>query len=66
MIVLDTHVLLWMDVDDPSLGVKARELIPHAWNQSAVAVSAISFRECAMLAAAGRVVIPMSIAEWRL
>jgi len=66
VIVVDTHVLLWMDADDPSLGAKAREVIADGWKQSAVAVSAISFWECAMLAAAGRVVIPTSIAEWRL
>jgi len=55
-----------MDADDASLGANAREVIAQAWSQSAVGVSAISFWECAMLAAAGRVVIPRSIAEWRL
>lgn len=66
MIVLDTHALLWMDADDPALGAKSRDLIARAWRQSAVAVSAISFWECAMLATSGRIVIPISVQEWRL
>ena len=31
MIVLDTHVLIWMDADDAALGPQARVRIEQAW-----------------------------------
>ena len=65
MIVLDTHVLLWMDRDDAALGQQARELISQAWARGKVAVSAISFWECAMLAQRGRITLPMEAEIWR-
>ncbi len=65
MIVLDTHTLLWMDRNDTSLGAQARHLIENAWQTSAVAVSAISFWEVAMLARHGRIVLPNAVELWR-
>ena len=65
MIVLDTHVLLWMDRNDESLGARSRHLIENAWQTDTVAVSAISFWEVAMLAQRGRVVLPAAIEAWR-
>lgn len=65
MIVLDTHVLLWMDRDDESLGPTARQLILDAWRTGAVAVSAISFWEVAMLSHKGRVALPVAPEVWR-
>jgi len=50
MIVLDTHTLLWMDRDDPALGLAARKIIKEAWRKGETTVSAISFWEAAMLA----------------
>lgn len=55
MIVLDTHVLLWYAVDDVRLGRAARKRIEKALKGSELTVSAISYWEIAMLAAAGRV-----------
>ena len=52
MIVLDTHVLLWLDREDPALGPSSRERIRTAWEKGSLAVCAISFWEVAMLAAA--------------
>lgn len=63
--ILDTHTLLWMDRDDPSLGAQARREIGIAWRTGAVAVSAISFREVAMLAERGRVVLHVPVDRWR-
>ncbi len=63
--ILDTHTLLWMDRDDPSLGPEARHRIKLAWQASQVAVSAISFWEVAMLAERKRIALPMPIAHWR-
>ena len=65
MILLDTHVLLWMDADDPALGTKARQSLQGAWADGQVAVSAITFWECAMLHALGRIVMPRSPEVWR-
>ena len=63
--ILDTHSLLWMDRDDPSLGPEARRQINIGWRAGEVAVSAISFWEVAMLAERGRVVLPVPVARWR-
>ncbi len=63
--ILDTHTLLWMDRDDPVLGAQARRQIEIAWRAGAVAVSAISFWEVAMLAERGRVVLPVPVDRWR-
>lgn len=65
MIVLDTHALIWMDSDDTALGKTARQLIQAAWDAQWLAVSAISFWECAMLHAAGRLNLPQSTTQWR-
>ena len=37
MIVLDTHVLIWMDADDSALGPQARACIEQAWRAGEVA-----------------------------
>ncbi len=63
--ILDTHVLLWMDRNDPALGPMARGRIEHAWRAGQVAVSAISFWEAAMLAERGRITLPVPIHRWR-
>lgn len=63
--ILDTHVLLWMDRNDPALGPTARSQIEQAWRAGQVAVSAISFWEVAMLAERGRIALPMTINRWR-
>ena len=35
MILLDTHVLLWLDRDDAQLGHQARKTIAQAWELDA-------------------------------
>jgi PIN domain nuclease of toxin-antitoxin system len=65
VIVLDTHVLLWLDREDPALGPSSRERISTAWGKGLVAVCAISFWEVAMLAARGRVELRQSPESWR-
>lgn len=65
MIVLDTHALLWMDADDPALGPQARARIAQAWRHARVAVSAISFWECALLVQRGRISLPVAVDVWR-
>lgn len=57
MILLDTHVLLWLDREDPAPGHGCRERIQSAWTSVLVAVCAISFWEVAMQAARGRIAL---------
>lgn len=66
LILLDTHALIWLDQDDPALGDRARELADGALSEGALAVSAISFWEVAMLAAKGRIAINLPLAQWWL
>jgi PIN domain nuclease of toxin-antitoxin system len=56
LIVLDTHVLLWFDRHDPALGQEAIAKVSVALAIDALAVSAISFWEAALLL--GRICIP--------
>jgi PIN domain nuclease of toxin-antitoxin system len=65
VILLDTHVLLWLDRDDASLGVDTRASIAEAWDAGRVAVSAISFWEVALLHQRGRVALRCSASKWR-
>ena len=65
MILLDTHVLVWMNQDDAALGKAARRLVQRAWDTQALAVSAISFWECEMLHMAKRVRLLQSPITWR-
>ena len=65
MILLDTHALVWMDTDATDLGHTARHLIKQAWRVQQLAVSAVSFWECAMLHARGRILLPESPSAWR-
>ncbi|MCP9882272.1 type II toxin-antitoxin system VapC family toxin [Cyanobium sp. Alchichica 3B3-8F6] len=65
MILLDTHVLLWLDRDDAQLGSQARQAIREAWEHGQVAVSAISFWEAAMLERRGRIQLGLPPARWR-
>ena len=66
MILLDTHTLIWLDGDNPKLGTTSRRTIARAWSDGKVAVSAISFWECAMLQLRGRVELPGPVNVWRL
>jgi PIN domain nuclease of toxin-antitoxin system len=65
VILLDTHALLWMDKDDPSLGVAAHGMIQEAWNAQRLGVSAVSFWECAMLLGKRRLDLRMPPLAWR-
>ncbi len=65
MIVLDTHVLIWAVAGERKLGRKASALIDKLWPAGHVAVTAISFWEIGVLAARGRVKLPLPVREWR-
>ena len=65
MILLDTHVLLWLRLGDARLGPKARLEIDRAWQAGEVGVSAISFWEVALLKDKGRIRFREDIGGWR-
>jgi PIN domain nuclease of toxin-antitoxin system len=54
VILLDTHVLVWMSSDPKRLSSKARDAIRHARLHSGVAVATITLWELAWLAQNGR------------
>lgn len=65
MILLDTHILLWLRIGDTRLGPLARREIDHAWQSGELAVSSISFWEIAMLKSKNRIDFPESLQLWR-
>ena len=65
MILLDTHVAIWIATNTPALGKKSRALAFAALAQDQLAVSAISFWEMALLIAKGRFKSLDSAAELR-
>lgn len=65
MILLDTHILIYLLFDEARLGRQARQLIDTAWSDSNVAVSAITFWEVAMLHEKGRMTLLRNIESWR-
>ena len=64
MIVLDTHVLIWVMDDDTNLGAKAKRIIVDAWRDNEVGVSAITPWEIALLVEKGRLRLAREVAEW--
>ena len=49
MILLDTHVLLWLMAGSAQLGARARQAIQAALVERSVAVSSFTFWEIALL-----------------
>lgn len=64
-ILLDTHVVIWLTEESRRLGRSARRLADRALARDAVAVSAISFWETAMLLQRGRIEVSGSAEAWR-
>ena len=65
VLLLDTHALVWIMSDDPSLGRDAKDAIESAFAETEVAVSAMSFWEVMMLARRGRIMIHEEPSSWR-
>jgi PIN domain nuclease of toxin-antitoxin system len=61
MILLDTHVLVWMASDPKRLSAKAREAIRGARESSGVAIATITLWELAWLAQNGRLQVLGSV-----
>jgi PIN domain nuclease of toxin-antitoxin system len=65
VILLDTHVIIWLTTDSSSVGRQGRAAYENARASGDVAVSAISFWEMAMLTAKGRLDIVAAPAHHR-
>ncbi len=65
MILLDTHVLVWLDRGAPELGPDARKHVDVALRDEALAVSTVSFWEIATLCRRGRLRIDLPLETWR-
>ena len=61
MILLDTHVLIWMSSDPKRLSQKARDAIREAREKTGVAVASITLWELAWLAENGRVQVSVGV-----
>ena len=65
MILLDTHVVLWQELDDRRLGPRTRRTIEGSLQQSMVAVSAITFWEVGMRVQKGQLHLDFDLDAWR-
>jgi PIN domain nuclease of toxin-antitoxin system len=54
--LLDTHTFLWWITDDPSLSIRAREVIADGQNE--IFLSAATVWEIVLKAAKGRLILP--------
>jgi PIN domain nuclease of toxin-antitoxin system len=65
MILLDTHVVIWLAVRPERLSRHARRAIAReSRSASGLALASVTLMEMAQLTAAGRIRIPGSPAEW--
>ena len=64
LLLLDTHVWLWLVAGSSDLSAEARNAIKRATAAGALRIAAISLWEIASLAAHGRIVLGKSIRLW--
>lgn len=65
MLILDTHVLIWLDQGISRLGKSAHRRIDGALAAEGLGVAAISFWETTMLVAKGRLIMELELDIWR-
>jgi PIN domain nuclease of toxin-antitoxin system len=64
MIIIDTHIWLWLLHDPSQLSNAAREQIEIEEPQNGILVSAISVWEIAVKSSLGKLVLPLPIDDW--
>jgi PIN domain nuclease of toxin-antitoxin system len=64
MILLDTHVLVWLMLGDHQLGEEARGVIRRACGEDRVAVSAITPWEIGILVSKKRIDLYRDVMDW--
>ena len=65
IVLMDTHVLVWLTGRNQRLGYEARGLVDIAADTDSVLISAFSFWEVEMLIQRGRLQMSQSAAGWR-
>jgi PIN domain nuclease of toxin-antitoxin system len=65
VILLDTHVLWWLDQKVGTLGPGARAVADDALSEGKLAISAISFCEIAALVQGDRLTLRLGVDRWR-
>ena len=65
LILIDTHVLVWLDQGAAALGSAARGQADEALRHGALAVSVISYWELATLGLKGRLGVRRPLGPWR-
>ncbi len=64
MIVIDTHVWLWLLHEPSQLSNSARECIDREESQNGILVSAISVWEIAVKYSIGKLSLPLPVDDW--
>lgn len=64
LVLLDTHVWVWLLNGDTRLSPKARAAVTRSLSEEAVLLSAISPWEVAMLVNKGRLALDRDVGEW--
>jgi PIN domain nuclease of toxin-antitoxin system len=64
LLLLDTHVWLWLNAGSPDLSTETRDTINGAAAAGTLRIAAISLWEVALLASRGRIVLGKSIGLW--
>ncbi len=65
MLLLDTHVLVWLDEGNPRLGNSALQTIIESLSAGQLGVATISFWEVAMLIEKQRLTLQAELDVWR-
>lgn len=65
MILIDTHVLVWLEYGSSRLGKQSLDIIDKALYAGELAVSAVTFWEIAMLIEKGRLIPEIEPDVWR-
>ena len=65
MLLLDTHVLIWLDEGNPRLGKTALQTINEALAIVQLGLATISFWEVAMLVEKQRLIMKTELEVWR-
>jgi PIN domain nuclease of toxin-antitoxin system len=64
LLLLDTHIWLWVVAGAPDLSAQVRDMIIKAAAAGTLRIAAISLWEIALLASHGRIVLGKSIGPW--
>jgi PIN domain nuclease of toxin-antitoxin system len=64
LLLLDTHVWLWLVAGSSEVSAEGRQMIDRAVAAGTLRIAAISLWEIALLASRGRIVLGKSVGLW--